>query len=65
MSEKEEQATPSASEHTGKPEDEMSCCAQMREMMAKMAKMAGAYGSCAEMPGPASTQSGAGPRTCC
>lgn len=62
MSEKKEQATSSATEQAGKPEDQSACGPQMQQMMTTMMK---ACGCCAEMVDSVKSESGTRPSTCC
>ena len=64
MSEKKEQATSSATEQAGKPEDRSACGPQMQQMMTTMMTMMKACGCCAEMVGSGKSESGTRPSTC-
>lgn len=62
MSDKKEQATSSAAEQAGKPEDQSACGPQMQQMMTKMMN---ACECCAEMVNSVKSESGMRPSTCC
>ena len=62
MSEKNEQAAPSAGEQVGNPHEPGDCCAAMRQMIAAIMR---ARGCCAEPVGSATSESPARPSTCC
>lgn len=62
MSEKTEQATSSAAEQPGKPEDQSTCGPQMQQMMTNMMK---ACGCCGEIVGSVKPEAATRPSACC